>query len=61
MKSVVNWIAFILVILILYILDLKHMAASQYNTFLIILLAVITGLITVLKWTYQPDKPDKDE
>ena len=60
MKSVVNWIAFILVILILYIVDLKHMAASQYNTFLIILLAAITGLITVLKWTYQPD-PDKDE
>lgn len=60
MKSVVNWIAFILVILILYIVDLKHMAASRFNTFLIILLAVITGLITVLKWTYQPG-PDKDE
>jgi len=56
MKSLVNWIALILVILILYIADLKHMAASQYNTFLILLLAIITGLIFVLKRTYQPDK-----
>ena len=58
MKSVVNWIALILVILILYIVDIKHMAASQYNTFLIILLAIITGLIIVLKLTYQPDKDE---
>ena len=58
MKSLVNWIAFILVILILYIADLKHMAASRYNTFLILLLAVITGLIFVLKRTYQPDKDE---
>ena len=58
MKSLVNWIAFILVIVILYIADLKHMAASQYNTFLILLLAVITGLIIFLKLTYQPDKED---
>jgi len=56
MKSLVNWIALILVILILYIADLKHLAASQYNTFLILLLAIITGLIFVLKRTYQPDK-----
>ena len=53
MRSTVNWIALIVVILILYIVDLKHMAASQYNTFLIILLAVITGLIIVLKLTYR--------
>ena len=58
MKSLVNWIALILVILILYIADIKHMAASQYNTFLILLLAIITGLIIVLKLTYQPDKDD---
>ncbi len=58
MKSLVNWIALILVILILYIADLKHMAASQYNTFLILLLAIITGLIFVLKRTYQPDKDE---
>ncbi len=58
MKSLVNWIALILVILILYIADLKHMAASQYNTFLILLLAIITGLIIVLKRTYQPDKDE---
>ena len=58
MKSLVNWIALILVILILYIADLKHMAASQYNTFLILLLAIITGLILLLKRTYQPDKDD---
>ena len=56
MKSVVNWIALILVILILYDVDIKHMAASQYNTFLIILLAITTGLILILKWTCQPDK-----
>ena len=53
MKSLVNWIALILVILILYIADLKHMAASQYNTFLILLLAIITGLIFVLKRTIK--------
>ncbi len=58
MKSLVNWIALILVILILYIADIKHMAASQYNTFLILLLAIITGLIFVLKRTYQPDRDD---
>ena len=58
MKSMVNWIALILVILILYIADIKHLAASQYNTFLILLLAIITGLIIVLKLTYQPDKED---
>ena len=58
MKSLVHWIAFILVILILYIADLKHMAASQYNTFLILLLAIITGLIIVLKRTYPSDKED---
>ena len=56
MKTVVNWIALILVILILYIADIKHMAASQYNTFLILLLLIITGLVIVLKVTYQPDK-----
>ena len=58
MKSLVNWIALILVILILYIADIKHMAASQYNTFLILLLAIITGLIMVLKRTYQSDKDE---
>ncbi len=58
MKSLVNWIALILVILILYIADLKHLAASQYNTFLILLLAIITGLIFVLKRTCQPDKDE---
>ena len=58
MKSLVNWIALIMVILILYIADLKHMAASQYNTFFILLLAIITGLIIVLKRTYQPDKDE---
>jgi hypothetical protein len=58
MKSTVNWIALILVTLILYIADIKHMAASQYNSFLIILLAIITGLIVVLKWTYQSNKND---
>ena len=58
MRSLVNWIALILVILILYIADLKHMAASEYNTFLILLLAIITGLIFVLKRTYQPDKDE---
>ena len=58
MKSLVNWIALILVILILYIADLKHLAASQYNTFLILLLTIITGLIFVLKRTYQPDKDE---
>ncbi len=58
MKSLVNWIALILVILILYIADLKHLAASQYNTFIILLLAIITGLIIVLKLMYQPDKDE---
>ena len=58
MKSLVNWIALMLVILILYIADIKHMAASQYNTFIILLLAIITGLIIVLKRTYRPDKDD---
>ncbi len=58
MKSLVNWIAFILVLLVLYIADVKHLAASQYNTFLILLLTIITGLIIVLKMTYQPDKDE---
>ena len=58
MKSLVNWIALILVILLLYIADIKHMAASQYNTFLILLLVTITGLIMVLKRTYQSDKDE---
>ena len=58
MKSLVNWIALILVILLLYVADIKHMAASQYNTFLILLLAIITGLIIVLKRTYQSDKDE---
>ena len=58
MKSAMNWIALILVILILYIADINHMAASQYNRFLILLLAIITGLIIVIKWTYQSGKDD---
>ena len=58
MKSTVNWIALILVTLILYIADINHMAASQYNSFLILLLAIICGLIGVIKWTYQPNKDD---
>ena len=58
MKSLVNWIALILVILLLYIADIKHMAASQYNTFLILLLVIITGLIMVLKRTYRSDKDE---
>ena len=58
MKSLVNWIALILVILLLYIADIKHMAASQYNTFLILLLVTITGLIMVLKRTYRSDKDE---
>ena len=58
MKSIVNWIALILVVLILYIADIKHMAASEYNTFLTLLLAIITGLIMILKRTYRSDKDD---
>lgn len=58
MKSAMNWIALILVILILYVADINHMAASQYNRFLILLLAIITGLIIVIKWTYHPGKDD---
>ena len=58
MKSLVNWIALMLVILLLYVADIKHMAASQYNTFLILLLVIITGLIMVLKRTYQSDKDE---
>ena len=53
MKSVIQWAAFIGVILVLYFMDLKHMAASQYNTFLLILLGMITGLILILKGTSQ--------
>ena len=58
MTSVVNWIAFSLVILILYIADVKHLAASRYNMFIIILLAIITGLIIVVKSTHQPDQDE---
>ena len=58
MKFLVNWIALILVVLILYIADIKHMAASQYNTFLTLLLVIITGLIIFLKLTYRPDKDE---
>ena len=49
MKSATEWIAFAIAIIVLYVMDVKHMAASNYNLFLIILFFTITALVIFLK------------
>lgn len=59
MKSAAEWIAFVIFLIILYIMDVKHMAASSYNLFLIILICSVTALVVFLKICFR--QSDQDE
>lgn len=62
MKSAAEWIAFIIVIIVLYVMDQKHLAASNYNLFLIILFSAITALVIFLKSCFrQPGQDDQNK
>ncbi len=62
MKSATEWIALILVIIVLYAMDQKHLAASNYNLFLIILIVTITALVVLLKYCFrEPGSDDRDQ
>ena len=58
MKSAAEWIALIIVIIVLYVMDAKHLAASNYNLFLIILIFIITALVIFLKICFRPSGQD---
>ena len=58
MKPIVEWAALTVVILVLYLMDLKHIASSEFNTFIMILFGMITGLVLVLKKCHRPHEPD---
>ena len=61
MRSAAEWIAFVIVILVLYVMDVKHMAASNYNLFLIILFFMITALVIFLKSSFRPSGQDDQD
>ena len=49
MKMAGAWIFFCVVILVLYLTDIKHLPTSNYNLFLTILLGMVSGLVLFLK------------
>ena len=49
MKQIAPWIALSIVIMVLYITDIKHLPTSNYNLFLTILLGMVSGLVLFLK------------
>ena len=53
MKQTAPWIALSIVILVLYITDIKHLPTSNYNLFLIILLGMVSGLVVFLKVIFR--------
>ena len=56
MNVIWQWIAIAVVIIVLLISDARHLAASRFNLFLLLLLAMIAGLIILIKITHQPDR-----
>ena len=59
MKLTGPWIALSIVILVLYITDIKHLSTSNYNLFLTILLGMVSGLVVFLKVNFR--RSGKDE
>ena len=60
MKSAAAWIAFIVVVIILYVADIKHLAPSRYNFFLLLLLGLVAALVVIVKICYTPP-PDSQK
>ena len=58
MKSWDQWIALAIVVIGLYIADVKHFATISYNFFLLLLFGMITGLILYLKVRYKSNGQD---
>jgi hypothetical protein len=54
-KLAVEWFALALVVAVLFVADMKHLGTSYYNWFLILLFALITGLILLLKRLHRPE------
>ena len=57
MKRTVQWIALAAVVMVLYISDAMHVAASRFNLFLFILLAMVAVLVALIKITHDPSDP----
>ncbi len=56
MNVIWQWIALAVVIIILLISDARHWATSRFNLFLLLLLAMIAGLIILIKITHRSDR-----
>ncbi len=54
-----QWIALAIVVIGLYIADVKHFATIKYNFFLLLLFGMITGLILYLKVRHKSNKQDE--
>ena len=59
MKKTAPWIAFSLVVIVLYVTDIKHLPTSNYNLFLTILLGMVSGLVLFLKVCHRRTEPDE--
>jgi hypothetical protein len=57
-KSLDHWIVLAIVVIGLYIADVKHIATIRYNFFLLLLFGMITGLILYLKVRCKRNKQD---
>lgn len=53
MKPAIAWIVFLIVVAVLYVADLKHLAASRYNFFLLLLIGLVIVLIASVKICYR--------
>jgi len=53
MKTASRWIVFAIVLVALYLADMKHLPSTYFNIFLLILMGLVTGLIIFLKKTHQ--------
>ena len=58
MKAIIEWACLVVVLVILYMMDVKHMASSNFNVFLLVLFGCITALVLVLKRCHRPAGPD---
>jgi hypothetical protein len=49
MKTTAQWIAIGISAFIMFLADVKHLATSHYNLFLLLLLGVVTVLVGAMK------------
>jgi len=59
MRMAAAWIFFCIVIVVLYLTDVKHLPTARYNLFLTILLGMVSGLVLLLKVLYRRSEQDE--